>query len=125
MRVVPGLHAEVLIMVEREDTAIRVGSGDVPVLGTPRLLSFAEGAMVKAVQPYLEPGQTTVGTKIALDHRAPSPVGMHVEVSAELVEVDGRRLIFSVKAVDKNGTLVATGRVERVIVDRERFLARL
>ncbi|GAA4576936.1 MULTISPECIES: thioesterase family protein [Planotetraspora] len=125
MTLAPGLRAEVLIMVERSDTAIRVGSGDVPVLGTPRLLSFAESATVKAVQHYLAPGQTSVGTKVQLEHIAPSPVGMHVEIAAELVEVDGRRLVFSIMAVDKRGVLVGTGRIERVVVDRERFLARL
>jgi fluoroacetyl-CoA thioesterase len=125
MTIAPGLRAAVLIMVEREDTAIRVGSGDVPVLGTPRLLSFAEGATVKAVQRHLERGQTSVGTKVNLEHLAPSPVGMHVEITAELVEVDGRRLVFSIMAVDKTGALVCTGSIERVVVDRERFLARL
>jgi predicted thioesterase len=125
MTLAPGLRANVLIMVEREDTAIRVGSGDVPVLGTPRLLSFAEGVTVKAVQRYLEPGQTSVGTRVELEHRAPSPVGMHVEISAELTDVDGRRLGFAITAVDKTGRLVATGRIERVVVDRERFLGAL
>ncbi|MBP2703423.1 thioesterase [Microbispora sp. RL4-1S] len=125
MSLAAGLRASVLIMVERSDTAIRVGSGDVPVLGTPRLLSFAEGTTVKAVQRHLEPGQTTVGTKVHLEHRLPSPVGMHVEINAELTEVDGRRLVFSIIAVDKTGAVVATGTIERVIVDRERFLARL
>lgn len=125
MAITPGLRANVLIMVEREDTAIRVGSGDVPVLGTPRLLSFAESATVKAVQRYLDAGQTTVGTKIELEHRIPSPVGMHVEISAELTEVNGKRLHFSITAIDKTGALVGIGRIERVIVDRERFLASL
>jgi len=125
MAIAPGLRANVLIMVEREDTAIRVGSGDMPVLGTPRLLSFAESATVKAVQRFLEPGQTSVGTKIELEHRVPSPVGMHVEISAELTEVDGRRLVFAITAVDKTGTLIGVGRIERVVVDRERFLSAL
>ncbi|ETK31991.1 thioesterase family protein [Microbispora sp. ATCC PTA-5024] len=125
MSLAPGLRAEVLIMVERGDTAIRVGSGDVPVLGTPRLLAFAEATTVKAVQHHLEPGQTSVGTKIRLDHLRPSPVGMHVEIVTELTEVDGRRLVFSVTAVDKTGAVVATGTIERVVVDRERFLSRL
>ncbi|MBO4274072.1 thioesterase family protein [Microbispora triticiradicis] len=125
MSLAPGLRAEVLIMVERGDTAIRIGSGDVPVLGTPRLLSFAEGATVKAVHQHLEPGQTSVGTRVLIEHRLPSPVGMHVWIAAELTEVDGRRLVFSVSAVDKTGAQVATGTIERVVVDRERFLARL
>jgi predicted thioesterase len=124
MTLAPGLRAEVLIMVEREDTAIRVGSGDVPVLGTPRLLSFAEGVTLKAVQPYLETGQTSVGTRVELDHLAPSPVGMHVEISAELTKVDGSRLVFSIRAIDKTGVIVAAGTIERVVVDRERFRER-
>ncbi|KAA9373590.1 thioesterase [Microbispora cellulosiformans] len=125
MSLAPGLRAEVRIVVEHEDTAIRVGSGDVPVLGTPRLLALAEGATVEAVQRHLEPGRTSVGTRVLIEHRLPSPVGAHVEIVAELTEVDGRRLVFSVSAADEAGALVATGTIERVVVDRERFLARL
>ncbi|MEW9532013.1 thioesterase family protein [Microbispora sp. NPDC049125] len=125
MTLAPGLRADVLVMVERSDTAIQVGSGDVPVLGTPRLLSIAEATTVKAVERHLEPGQTSVGTRVQLEHRLPSPVGMHVKVAAELTEVDGRRLVFSFTAVDKTGALVATGSIERVVVDRERFLSQL
>ncbi|MDL4777628.1 MULTISPECIES: thioesterase family protein [Thermomonosporaceae] len=125
MTPVPGLRAETLIMVEREDTAQRVGSGDVPVLGTPRLLAFAEAATVQAVGPHLEEGRTSVGTRIELEHRAASPVGMRVTIAAELTEVDGDRLIFDFCALDEHGTVVALGRIERLSVDRERFLARL
>ncbi|MBN6053617.1 thioesterase, partial [Nonomuraea sp. RK-328] len=64
-------------MVEREDTAQQVGSGDVPVLATPRLLTFAEMATVQAVHPHLAPGQSTVGTRVELEHLAPSPLGAH------------------------------------------------
>ncbi|MEU8267655.1 hotdog domain-containing protein [Sphaerisporangium sp. NPDC049002] len=124
MTIDPGLRAEILIMVERSDTAIKMGSGDVPVLGTPRLLAIAEAATVRAVHDHLGPGQTSVGTKVTLEHRAASPVGTHVEVSAELVEVDGRRLVFEVTARDAKRT-VATATIERVVVDRERFLAGL
>ncbi|GII61825.1 hypothetical protein Skr01_19100 [Sphaerisporangium krabiense] len=119
-----GLRAELVFMVERSDTAMRVGSGDVPVLGTPRLLAFAEAATVRAVQDHLAPGQTSVGTKVTLEHRAASPVGAHVEVVAELAEVDGRRLVFEVTARDGRRT-VATATIERVVVDRERFLSGL
>jgi fluoroacetyl-CoA thioesterase len=124
MTIEPGMRAEVLIMVERSDTAIKMGSGDVPVLGTPRLLAVAETATMRAVHGHLAPGQTSVGTKVTLEHRAASPVGTHVEVSAELVEVDGRRLVFDVVARDRVRT-VATATIERVIVDRDRFLAGL
>ncbi|MFC4588136.1 thioesterase family protein [Sphaerisporangium corydalis] len=124
MTVDAGLRAEMLIMVERSDTAIKMGSGDVPVLGTPRLLAIAEAATVQAVRDHLAPGQTSVGTKVTLEHRAASPVGSHVEVVAELVEVDGRRLVFEVIARDRH-RIVATATIERVVVDRERFLAGL
>src|SRR5258708_30584318 len=121
----PGLRAETLIMVEREDTAQRVGSGDVPVLGTPRLLAFAEATTVKAVQAFLAPGQTSVGTRILLEHRAASPVGMHVQIVTELTEGDGLRLVFNVTSTDKHGTLVCSGTIEHLIVDRQLFLSRL
>ncbi|WP_214110799.1 thioesterase family protein [Acrocarpospora catenulata] len=125
MTLAPGLRAHRLIMVEPEDTAIAVGSGDVPVLATPRLLAFAEGVSAAAVAPALAPGQTSVGTKVALDHLAASGLGAQVEISAELTEVDGRRLIFAVTAMDGHGTLVATAVIERIVVDRQRFLDRL
>ncbi|MDH2427785.1 hotdog domain-containing protein [Sphaerisporangium sp. TRM90804] len=124
MTIEPGLRAELLFMVEHEDTAIKVGSGDVPVLGTPRLLAIAEAVTTRALHDRLPPGHTSVGTKVLLEHRAASPVGTHVEVRAELVEVDGRRLVFQVTARDRRRT-VATATIERVVVDRERFLAGL
>lgn len=124
MTLTPGLRARLLIMVERGDTAMKVGSGDVPVLATPRLLAFAERATVQAVTGALDPGQTSVGTKVALEHLAASPVGTHVEITAELTEVDGRRLVFAFTAHDRRAT-VATGTIERVVVDRERFLTKL
>ncbi|MEU7457600.1 thioesterase family protein [Streptosporangium roseum] len=124
MTLTPGLRAQLLIMVEKEDTATKVGSGDVPVLATPRLLAFAEQATVQAVAGALEPGQTSVGTKVALEHLVASPVGTHVEITAELTEVAERRLVFTFTARDRQ-TTVATGTVERVVVDRERFLAKL
>lgn len=124
MTLTPGLRARLLIMVEKEDTAPEIGSGDVPVLATPRVLALAEQATVQAVAGALEPGQTSVGTKVALEHLVASPVGTHVEIAAELTEVDGRRLVFAFTAHDRH-TAVATGTVERVVVDRERFLSRL
>ncbi|MDF5756502.1 hotdog domain-containing protein [Spongiactinospora sp. TRM90649] len=124
MTLAPGLRAEILIMVEREDTAVRLGSGDVPVLGTPRLLAIAEAVTVRAVEGHLAPGQTSVGTRVELDHLAASPVGAHVMVSAELTEVDGRRLVFEFTAREKE-VPVGTGTIERAVVDRERFLGRL
>ncbi|MBB4918811.1 thioesterase family protein [Streptosporangium saharense] len=124
MTLAPGMRARLLIMVERSDTAMKVGSGDVPVLATPRLLALAERATVQAIGDALGPGQTSVGTKVTLEHLAASPIGAHVEISAELTSVEGRRLSFVFTARDRDA-VVATGTVERVVVDRERFLAGL
>ena len=119
-----GLCASVRAVVGHPDTAAALGSGDVPVLGTPRLIALAEIATVAALAAHLPPGQTSVGTKISLEHRKASPIGAAVLVSAELLEVDGSKLVFSVLAADQDGALVGDGFVHRVIVDRERFLAR-
>jgi fluoroacetyl-CoA thioesterase len=95
MGVAAGQRASVSAVVADADTAISAGSGDVPVLATPRLLALAEAAAVAAIAPHLAPGMTSVGTSASLEHRRASPVGAEVVVEAELTEVDGRRLVFS------------------------------
>ncbi|GAB1821911.1 thioesterase family protein [Herbidospora sp. RD11066] len=124
MALTPGLRANRLIMVEKSDTAERVGSGDVPVLATPRLLALAEGLTCEAIGGELTHEQTSVGVRVELQHLAASGLGAHVEISAELVEVEGRRLVFSFTAAHRDGSVVATGVIERVVVDREKFLSR-
>jgi predicted thioesterase len=107
------------------DTAASVGSGDLPVLGTPRLLAWAEAATCAAVAPAVPDSGSTVGTRVALEHRAASPVGALVSVTATLRHVDGRLLRFEVVATHADGAVVGHGEITRVVVDRERFLARL
>jgi predicted thioesterase len=119
----PGLSARVELTVTEADTAQAVGSGDVPVLGTPRVVALAEAATVAATAAVLPPGRTTVGLRVELDHRAPTPVGRTVVARATLTEVDGRRLRFEVTVGD-GGETVASGRVDRVLVDRQRFVER-
>ncbi|HEY7101257.1 MAG TPA: hotdog domain-containing protein [Mycobacteriales bacterium] len=114
--------ASVTVTVTEADTARALGSGDVEVLGTPRALALAEAATVRAAAASLAPGQTTVGTRVELDHLAPSPVGATVRADAELVYRSGRRLTFDVR-LTQDGREVAAGRVVRAIVDRDRFLA--
>jgi fluoroacetyl-CoA thioesterase len=118
-----GASAVVELTVTASDTAPALGSGDVEVLATPRVLALAEEATVRAVAAELAPGQTSVGTRVELDHLAATPVGRTVRAEARLVEVDGRRLAFDVSAHD-GAALIARGRVERVVVDRQRFLDR-
>jgi predicted thioesterase len=123
--VVPGQAAEVVHLVGDDDTAASIGSGDVDVLATPRLLALAEAATVAAVAPTLEPGRTTVGTRIELEHLIPTPVGARVAVRATVTAVDGRLLQFEVVAEHPaDGRVVAHGAVTRVVVDRERFASR-
>jgi predicted thioesterase len=121
--VTPGLKARVELTVTDADTAQAVGSGDVPVLGTPRVLALAEAATVAATARHLPPGTTTVGVRVELEHRAPTPVGRTVAAEARLDEVDGRRLVFTVSVTDGAET-VAEGRVERVLLNRQRFVER-
>lgn len=108
------------------DTAQALGSGDVPVLATPRLIAWLEAETCLVAAPLLTPDQTTVGIRVAIDHLAASSVGANVEVSAEVQRSDDRTIDFTVEAHDvKAGTVLAQGTVHRAIVNRERFLARL
>ncbi len=122
-----GLRASVTAEVGEDDTARALGSGDLPVLGTPRLLALAEAACVAAVAPQLEPGQTTVGAAISLEHRRPSPLGTAIEVQAELTDVHGRKLFFMFIAYGPgtgDEAVIGAGTIERVLVDADRFLAK-
>lgn len=121
MSLEPGLQATVERIVTQAHTARALGSGDVDVFGTPAVVAACEEASVLAVQPHLDDGQTTVGTRIELDHVAPTPVGRRVTASAVLDGVDGRSLTFVISATDEAGE-IARGSHNRVIVGRERFL---
>ncbi len=120
----PGLSASLERTVGEVDTAAAVGSGSLPVLGTPRLLAWCEAATCAAIEPALREGQTSVGTRITLEHTAPSPVGATVQVTASAVHVDGKLVRFSV-AARQGARLVGSGEVTRVVVDAGRFLSRV
>jgi predicted thioesterase len=124
MDLTPGLTAELEFDVTDEDTAVALGSGDVAVLATPRLVAWAEAATVAAVAADLPEGQTSVGTHVALRHRAPSTVGATITVRAELIDLDGALLRFAIVAHD-GAHEIAQGEVERAVVDRERFLGKV
>ena len=119
----PGLCARVEIVVGDADTAQTLGSGDVPVLGTPRALALCEAASVAVTASRLPSDTTTVGTHVEFSHLTPSVVGAVVTAEARLAKVAGKRLSFEV-VVRQGETVVAEGRVERVIVDRHGFLKR-
>ena len=119
------MESTLTFTVTNEDTAIAVGPGSLPVLGTPRLLAWCEAATCAAIEPALTEGTTSVGTRVELEHLAASAVGQQVEVTASSTYVDGRLHRFTVAARNVGGKLVATGEVTRVVVDTERFLSRL
>jgi predicted thioesterase len=124
MDLAAGRTAELEFEVTPADTAAALGSGDVAVLGTPRLLAWAEAATVAAVADHLDDGQTSVGTHVSLRHRAPSVVGARITVRAELVDLDGVLLRFAIVAHDGEHE-VAQGEVERAVVERDRFLGKV
>lgn len=117
-------------VVTDADTAAAVGSGSLPVLGTPSLLAWCEAVTCHAIEDLLGDGETSVGTRIELEHLAATPVGGSVEVTARVVHSDGRLRRFTVAArnlgVDgRPGKLAGSGEVTRVVVDAERFLSRV
>ncbi|WP_448590026.1 thioesterase family protein [Thermodesulfobium sp.] len=116
-----GLNAKIEIVVEEKDTAAFYGSGLVNVLSTPRVVSLMEGAAVEAIKNELTGDETSVGTRICIEHIAPTPVGMKVLASAKLVKVDGRKLTFEVLAQDEK-EIIARGTHERFIVNFNRFM---
>ena len=125
-----GESATLEFTVTAEDTAVALGSGSLEVLATPRMLAWCEAATCAAVDPDLPEGRTSVGTRVQLEHVGASAVGAVVRVTATVAYVDGPRrprlVRFEVATEqDPDGRLVAHGEVTRVVVDRERFLARL
>ena len=119
-----GAEATLRFTVTDDDTAAALGSGSLPVLGTPRLLAWCEAVTCAAIDPTLEQGRTSVGTRVTLEHLAASPVGAEITVSASSSYVDGRLVRFTV-AAREGAKLVGNGEVTRVVVDAERFLSRL
>lgn len=105
-------------------TAKAMGSGDLPVLATPAMMALMENAAMTAVAPELPEGSTTVGGHMESSHLKPTPVGAEVKAEATLTKVDGRKLYFTVKAM-QGDTIIGEGTHLRFIVDRERFMSKL
>lgn len=125
MAIEPGLVNELTIIVQESDTARAVGGETLPpVLSTPRVVSLIESTAHRALLPFLQAGQGSVGTVVNIRHMAATPVGMEVRIRAELVEVDRRRLRFKVEAWDAVEK-IAEGEHERFIIDHSRFDDRL
>jgi len=113
--------ATIVFVVDDAATAISLGSGDVPVLGTPKVVALCEEAAVAAIAHLVPDGATTVGSEISLTHSAPSPLGSTVEATARMIKEDGRTRKFEIQ-VTQEGSIVASGQHTRITVDRARFL---
>ena len=110
-------------LVTEELSARAMGSGELPVYATPAMLMLVEETAWKSVAPALEPGQSTVGTKLDFSHLAATPLGRKVRCETLLTEIDRRRLVFSAEVWDEAGK-IGEGTHERFIVDNEKFLAK-
>ena len=110
-------------LVTQEVTAAAVGSGLVPVFATPYMVALMENAAVNAVQSGLEPGQSTVGTRLDVTHDAATPIGMKVWAEAEVTAVEGKKITLSVRAFDEAGP-IGGGVHERFVITVDRFLSK-
>jgi fluoroacetyl-CoA thioesterase len=117
-----GLSARIELKVADEDTAEAFRSGSVPVLATPRLIALCEEASCLAIDGHLPVNGTSVAKRLQFDHLVPVAVGSTVWAEATLDRIEGRRLVFTL-SVSESAGLVAAGKLIRVIVDRETFLA--
>lgn len=118
----PGIKGKQTVTVTHEQTAAFYGSGALEVFATPAMVALLEETAWKSVQPYLEPGQGTVGTRVDVRHLAPTPLGGKVTCESELVEIDRRRLVFKVEVFDEK-TKVGDGLHERFVIQNDKFLA--
>jgi len=125
MTIEVGLTASGSFTVGDADTAAALGSGDVPVLATPRLIAWSEAVTVRALGGHIADEATTVGTRVELDHLGASAIGTDVTIDVVLSEVDGRTLRFDVHAWQGEQVSIGRGSISRVLVDRERFLSKL
>lgn len=119
-----GMRGEATLVVGEAQTAAAFGAGGVKVLGTPVMIGLMENAAWRLVQPHMNDGETTVGTLVHVRHLAATPMGDTVTATAELVEIDGRRLVFRVEARDSR-QVIGEGTHERGRVLLDRFMARV
>ena len=123
MSIPVGIKGRADTVVTEQNTASAVGSGLVPVFGTPFMIALMENAAVNALEPYVEAGQGSVGTHLDVSHDAATPIGLKVWAEAELTAVEGKALTFSVPAYDEAGP-IGKGTHNRFLIDVDRFLAK-
>ena len=110
-------------IVTEETVASSMSSGGLPVYATPRMIGMMEYTAWASVEPFMEEGKGTVGTHLDVSHVSASPLGAHIRIESELIEIDRRRLVFTVKAFDDEG-LIGEGTHERFIINNAKFMER-
>ena len=123
MEISVGMKAEVSTLVEREDTAVAVGSGSLLVYATPCMVALMEGAACEAISGAVPEEKTTVGIELSISHLTATPVGMAVRAEAEVVAIDGNIITFQVNAFDENDK-IGEGRHKRALISSQKFLDR-
>lgn len=121
MEITVGMHGEAATLVERQDTALEVCSGDLLVYATPCMVALMEGAACEAIAPSLEEGKTSVGIALSISHIAATPVGMEVRAEAHVVTVEKNIVTFEVTAYDEKGK-IGEGTHKRAVVTAQKFL---
>ena len=121
MEITVGMKGEVGTTVEREDTALEVGSGSLLVYATPCMVALMEGAACEAIAEALGENQTTVGTALNIEHISATPVGLEVRAEAEVTAVEGKVITFEIKAFDEAGE-IGRGTHKRVLINSQKFL---
>ena len=116
-----GMKGKVSNLVEKEDTALEVGSGSLLVYATPCMAALMEGAACEAIEEALEEGQTTVGIELNLQHTSATPVGLEVWAEAEVTAVDGKIISFQITAFDEAGQ-IGNATHKRALIQAQRFL---
>ena len=121
MEIAVGMKGEVGTTVEREDTALEVGSGSLLVYATPCMVALMEGAACEAIAEALGENQATVGTALNIEHVSATPVGLDVRAEATVTAVEGKVITFEVKAFDEAGE-IGRGTHKRVVINSQKFL---
>ena len=123
MDITIGMKGEVSTLVEKEDTAVEVGSGSLLVYATPCMVALMEGAACEAISDVLPDDKTSVGIELAITHISATPVGLEVRAEAEVIAVDGNIISFQVTAYDEAGK-IGEGTHKRAIITTQKFLDR-
>ncbi|MBP3385929.1 MAG: thioesterase family protein [Candidatus Methanomethylophilaceae archaeon] len=118
-----GVKGSSTVIVDEGNTALAIGSGTLRVFATPAMIALVESTASRSVAPFLDEGSSTVGTHLDVAHTSATPVGMEVVCETELIEVDRRRLVFSVVVRDAAGE-IGSGTHERFIVDNAKFMSK-